>query len=105
MAALCVTLDSTVVVSCTRTDDVIQSVVSRSITRPPVGGNISHSRSRRRADADVHTHIHERESVRNSTDDHDSARHINRSVNSTHGHEIRAHINQSATRRTAANPN
>ena len=34
----------------------------------------------------THTFTRERESA-NSTDDHDSAPHINRSVNSTHGHE------------------
>ena len=44
VAALCVTLDSTVAVSCTRTDDVVQSVVARSIIRPPVGNHRDHLR-------------------------------------------------------------
>ena len=57
MAALCVTLDSTVAVSCTRTDDVIQRVVARSIIRPPVGGMLRPARrvSRVRNETCEHT--------------------------------------------------
>ena len=86
MAALCVTLDLTVAVSCTRTDDVIQRVVARSIIRPPVG-----STPRTLAAVDepkqtcTHTFTHERESATRRAAA--NPRHINRSVNSTHGHE------------------
>ena len=105
MAALCVTLDLTVAVSCTRTDDVVQSVVARSIIRPPVGGK--NPRTPAAVDEPTqtctHTFTHERESATRRTAA--NLRHSNRSVKLDARPRIRAHINQSATRRTAANPN
>ena len=97
------TLDSTVAVSCTRTDDVIQRVVARSITRPPVGGT-----PRTLAAIDepkqtcTHTFTHERESATRRAAA--NPRHINRSATRRTAANP-CHINQSATRRTAANPN
>ena len=86
MAALCVTLDSTVAVSCTRTDDVVQSVVARSIIRPPVGG--THRTPAVDEPTKTCTHTFTRERVRNST----------------HGRQPAPHQPVRKTRRTATNP-
>ena len=105
MAALCVTLDLTVAVSCTRTDDVVQSVVARSIIRPPVGGK--NPRTLAAVDEPkqtcTHTFTHERESATRRAAA--NPRHIKPVRKLDARPRIRAHINQSATRRTAANPN